>query len=151
MLETFPEVGTVTEAAMGAVIEKLLSLPPDLRDRACSVTEGLPTKCRYFPTVWDITEFAKDWESRRPAQPTGYKYFEPEPPFENGSLEHRKAVVKRALKEPIFPPDDPRTDKRLKAKDFRTSADLHTPQRPVSDELKDLLRRQDSGEEPYPS
>lgn len=88
MLETFPDFNKVTPPIMAGVIEKLASLSPDMLERVCSITEGLPSRCKYFPTVYDINELVKEFEARyvrvsKPPSPYGpYAYFKPDPRVE---------------------------------------------------------------------
>lgn len=149
MLEAFPDFSKVTPEVVAAIIEKLASLSPEYQSRMCSITEGLPDKCQYFPTVFDISKLAAEWDSRRPSKPTGYKYLRPDHADQEGTVESRKAFVKRMLREPIFQASETRKAPPLQEKDFHSSSDLKTPASPPSEELLELIRKQDSGEVNY--
>lgn len=111
---------------------------------------GIATKCKYLPTVADLRQFIEDRAKRLNTRATGYRYLEPGEgdPVDMPPENRRKAQV---LAELGYDPSKPRQVHRPPLdrgivdaieQGQWSSANLKTPAKPASAELKALILQQ---------
>lgn len=148
ILSAYPDYGKAPDEYLLSVAEFIAYQIPEVQEALAHPLTGIATKCKFLPTIADLREFIEGRAKRLNTRATGYRYFRrgEDDPVEISPAERRKAQV---LAELGYDPSKPRTRKPIEPaildaiEEKRwSSADLKTPARPPSPELKALLIEQ---------
>lgn len=150
ILSGYPDYGKAPSEYLLSITEVIAYQIPEVQEALAHPLTGIATRCKYLPTVADIKQFIEDRASRLNTRSTTYRYLKPGEgdPVDMPTENRRKAQV---LAELGYDPSKPRQVHRPPLdrgivdaiEQHRwSSADLKTPAKPASAELKALILQQ---------
>lgn len=107
MMKAYPDYGKSPADYLLAVTELLAGYPQEVRERLADLRTGIPSRCKFVPTVADIVEFVREIEDRKhqfKAPSGGYKKFSPAPDYDESpkEMERRRGFIERLRRETSF-------------------------------------------------
>jgi hypothetical protein len=150
ILSSYPDYGKAPPEYLLSVTEFIAFRSAEEQEALAHPLSGIATKCKFLPTLADMNEFLDARAKRLNTRATGYKYFKrgEGDPLDIADAERRKTQVMETLG---YDPAKPRPTKLTPLDrgimdaiehDRWSSADLKTPAKPASAELKALLKEQ---------
>lgn len=145
MLSSYPDYAKAPPEYLLTLTEIIAMQSNFMQLRICNPVNGVASKTKFLPTAADVMEFVKAEEKARTQfeSPTTYQRFSPavEARLPEYETERRKRIVAETLGR------DPQRARRadlptfetIPIDKFKSSDDLKTRSRPISDDLKRFI------------
>ena len=138
ILNRYPDYNKGKLEYIGALNEFIASCDYRTQCRLADIMTGISARCKYLPTVADIAELAREFENKFVSIPTTHRYFAPEvdpPPLSQSARARMQKLVDSLHREQ----DEHKGFAYRPADEVKSSADLKTPDGPISPELRRKL------------
>lgn len=143
ILKRYPDYGKASDEYVAALTQLVANYDYKMHRRLEDIMTGVSARFKFLPTVADIADLAREFENKFAPIPTTHRYFAPEPDPPPLSPAAR-ARMQKLVDELHRDWDEPRKSFAYRpADEIKSSADLKTPDGPISDELRRKLIDED--------
>lgn len=106
-MSAYPDYNKAPPEYLLTLTELLGSYDDETVARLVDMRTGIPSRCKFLPTVADIVEFVKEIEDRKHqfvSPPSVYKKFPPAPDYDESpeEMKRRRGFIERLRRETSF-------------------------------------------------